>query len=83
MENVNNFNAEDLQKCPYHSQQLNTQNNDDPRENANTGDWDDIDDDDTAKNPDYDGQGENDNSGGAGSSGSAATNSRFFIVFKS
>ena len=75
MEKVNNTTAEELQKCPYHSQRLNAQNNDDPRERANSGDWDDTNDHDRQYDPDYEGLDENDNSGGAGSTGSAATNS--------
>lgn len=35
MENVNNFN-EDFQKCPYHNQQLNIQNNGDYHQSAIT-----------------------------------------------
>ena len=67
------------QKCPFHSQQKDASDNNDSRENANTGDWDDERD-DTGTDPNrYDPEkfekGGNDNSGGAGSSGSAATNS--------
>lgn len=76
MENTNNFTAEDLKKCPYHSQQFNLQSNDEPGQNVNTGDWGDLDDTDEAgTDPDSNEQGGNDNSGGAGSTGSAATNS--------
>jgi len=78
MENLNNYASEDLQKCPYHSQK-NRDSNNDSRENANTGDWDDERDDsgtDPDRNdPDKFEKGGNDNSGGAGSTGSAATNS--------
>lgn len=74
MENSNNYNSEDLQKCPYHSQQNNSINNDDHK-NANTGDWDDERD-EAGTDPDRNElDGQNDNSGGAGSTGSAATNS--------
>ena len=74
MENTSNFSAEDLQKCPYHSQLLNMQGNNDSKEN--TGDWDDLDsNDDAGTDPDRNEQGGNNNSGGAGSTGSAATNS--------
>lgn len=76
MENSNNYTSEELQKCPFHSQQNKPENNDDPRENANTGDWDDEGDDDAGTDPDrYEEEGGNNNSGGAGSTGSAATNS--------
>lgn len=76
MENLNNYTVEELQKCPYHNEQLSAMKSDDPRENANTGDWGDLDDDDEAgTDPDRNEQGGNDNSGGAGSTGSAATNS--------
>lgn len=78
MENSNNYNSEDLKRCPYHSEQNNTANNDE-RENANTGDWDDERDeagtDPNRYDPDQFEEGGNDNSGGAGSTGSAATNS--------
>lgn len=75
MENLKEYTAEELQKCPYHNAQA-AANNDDPRENANTGDWGDLDDEDEAgTNPDRHEEGGNDNSGGAGSTGSAATNS--------
>jgi len=74
MENLNNYTSEELQKCPFHSQQNNTVNNTDPREDANSGDWDDERD-DAGTDPNRYEEGENDNSGGAGSSGSAATNS--------
>lgn len=74
MENSNYYNNEP--KCPFHAQQ---KDNDDPRENANTGDWDDERDDAGTDPNRYDAEkfekGGNDNSGGAGSSGSAATNS--------
>ncbi|MFB3387490.1 hypothetical protein [Flavobacterium sp. LAR06] len=78
MENLNNYNSEDLQKCPYHSQQ-NSSNNNGERENANTGDWDDERD-EAGTDPDRNDsdqleEGGNNNSGGAGSTGSAATNS--------
>ena len=74
MENSNNYTSEELAKCPFHSQQDNTEENND-RENANTGDWDDERD-EAGTDPDrYEEEGGNDNSGGAGSSGSAATNS--------
>ena len=78
MENSKYF--DDIQKCPFHSQQRDSDENTDSRENANTGDWDDERD-ETGTDPDrYDRdnleeEGGNDNSGGAGSSGSAATNS--------
>lgn len=51
MENSNLYTAEELQKCPYHSpKQAAASNNDnDPREKPNTGDWGDIDDDDEAE----------------------------------
>ncbi|MBS7231517.1 hypothetical protein KHA90_10830 [Flavobacterium psychroterrae] len=75
MENSNNYTAEDLQKCPYHNQQLSAQNNDNDRENANTGDWGDFDEDDEAGTDPDRNEGGNNNSGGAGSTGSAATNS--------
>ncbi|MFQ6599803.1 hypothetical protein [Flavobacterium sp. C3NV] len=76
MENSNQYTAEELQKCPYHNPQQVAASNDDPRENANTGDWGDLDEDDEAgTDPDRQENGGNDNSGGAGSSGSAATNS--------
>lgn len=78
MEYSNPYTSEDLQKCPFHSQ-LKAAENDDNRQNANTGDWNDERD-DTGTDPDrYDPEeyedGGNDNSGGAGSSGSASTNS--------
>jgi hypothetical protein len=75
MENSNQYTAEELQKCPYHNPQNATASNDDPRENANTGDWGDMEEDEAGTDPDRHEQGGNDNSGGAGSSGSAATNS--------
>jgi hypothetical protein len=78
MENSNLYTAEELQKCPYHSpKQAAASNNDnDPREKPNTGDWGDIDDDDEAgTDPNRHEDEGNNNSGGAGSSGSAATNS--------
>jgi len=74
MENLNNYTSEELQKCPFHSQQNNAANNTDPREDANSGDWDDERD-DAGTDPNRYEEGGNDNSGGAGSSGSAATNS--------
>lgn len=77
MENLNNYNSEDLKKCPYHSQQNNINN--DERENANTGDWnnerDEAGTDPNRYDPEKFEEGGNDNSGGAGSTGSAATNS--------
>lgn len=74
MENSNNYTSEELAKYPFYSQQHNTEENND-RENANTGDWDDERD-EAGTDPDrYEEEGGNDNSGGAGSSGSAATNS--------
>ena len=74
MENSNQYTAEELQKCPYHNPQM-TASTDEPRENANTGDWDNLDNDNEDRtNPDRNEEGGNDNSGGAGSSGSAATN---------
>lgn len=42
MENINNFSAEQLQKCPYH-QMLNGKDNDRPIQNENTGGWGGID----------------------------------------
>lgn len=77
MENSNLYTAEELQKCPYHSpKQAAASNNDnDPREKPNTGDWGDIDDDEAGTDPDRHEDEGNNNSGGAGSSGSAATNS--------
>jgi hypothetical protein len=75
MENLNNYSAEELQKCPYHSQAVNADKNDEPRENANTGDWGDFDEDDEAGTDPDRNEGGNNNSGGAGSTGSAATNS--------
>ena len=76
MENSNQYTAEDLQRCPFHNPQNASASNDDPRENANTGDWGDLDEDDEAgTDPKRYEQGENNNSGGAGSTGSAATNS--------
>jgi hypothetical protein len=73
MENINDFSAEELQKCPYH-QMLSAQGGkDDP--NENTGDWGDIEDDQEGSNSQRNENGGNDNSGGAGSTGSAATNS--------
>jgi len=76
MENSNLYTAEELQKCPYHSpKQAAASNNDnDPREKPNTGDWGDIDD-EAGTDPDRHEDEGNNNSGGAGSSGSAATNS--------
>ncbi|MEO7975563.1 hypothetical protein [Flavobacterium sp.] len=74
MENSNTFTPEELAKCPYQAQLNPQQNNDDPREDANTGDWD-NERDEAGTDPDRNEQGGNDNSGGAGSSGSAATNS--------
>ena len=74
MENLNTYTAEELQKCPFHSQAAN-ENTDKPRENVNTGDWGEDPDDEAGTDPDRYEEGENDNSGGAGSSGSAATNS--------
>ena len=74
MENSNTFTSEELAKCPYHAQLAQTQNNDEPREDANSGDWDDERD-EAGTDPDRNEQGGNNNSGGAGSSGSAATNS--------
>lgn len=74
MENVNQYSAEELQKCPYHNAKA-AANNDEPSQNPNTGDWGDLDDEDEAgTDPDRYEDG-NDNSGGAGSTGSAATNS--------
>lgn len=66
-------------KYSFYSQGKDSQDDNDPRENANTGDWD-KERDDAGTDPDrYDSdqfeKGSNDNSGGAGSSGSAATNS--------
>lgn len=76
MENSKQYAAEELQKCPFHNPQHVAASNDDPRENANTGDWDDLNKDDEAgTDPNRYQECENDNSGGAGSSGSAATNS--------
>jgi hypothetical protein len=71
--------SNDEQKCLYHLQDKDSSDNNDTRENANTGDWNDERD-DTGTDPDrYDKgkseEGGNDNSGGAGSTGSAATNS--------
>jgi hypothetical protein len=74
MENSNTYTSEELAKCPYHSQLIQAQNNNDDREEANTGDWDDERD-EAGTDPDRNENGGNDNSGGAGSSGSAATNS--------
>lgn len=75
MEKSNTYTSEELAKCPYHAQLSQAQNNNDEREEANTGDWDDERD-EAGTDPDrYEEQGGNDNSGGAGSSGSAATNS--------
>nr|WP_315245527.1 hypothetical protein [uncultured Flavobacterium sp.] len=74
MENSNNYTSEELAKCPFYSQQHNTEENND-LENANTGDWD-NERDEAGTDPDrYEEEGGNNNSGGAGSSGSAATNS--------
>jgi hypothetical protein len=73
MENINNYSSEELQKCPYHNQQLSPQNSDDP--NENTGDWGDLDEDDEAGTDPDRHEGGNNNSGGAGSTGSASTNS--------
>lgn len=73
METSNNYTSEDLKKCPYHTQLNAASNNDDPREDVNTGDWDDERD-ETGTDPDRNEEGNN-NSGGAGSTGSAATNS--------
>jgi hypothetical protein len=77
MENLGYYKYE--QKCPFHLQHKDSSGNNDSRENANTGDWDDERD-DTGTDPnrynkDKFEEGGNDNSGGAGSSGSAATNS--------
>lgn len=74
MENSNNYTSEELAKCPYHAQLAQEKNNDD-REEANTGDWDDQRDEDGTDPNRYEEEGGNNNSGGAGSSGSAATNS--------
>jgi hypothetical protein len=76
MENLHNYTSEELAKCPYHAQLAQAQNNNDEREEANTGDWDDERD-EAGTDPDRyeEEEGGNDNSGGAGSSGSAATNS--------
>lgn len=74
MENSKTINNEELAKCPYHAQLSQSPDNDDPREEANTGDWDDERE-ETDTDPDYYDEGGNNNSGGAGSSGSAATNS--------
>ena len=74
MENLHNYSSEELAKCPYHAQLNQQQNNDDPREDANTGDWDEERD-ESGTDPDRYEDDENNNSGGAGSSGSAATNS--------
>jgi hypothetical protein len=74
MENSNTYTSEELAKCPYHAQLAQAQNNNDDREEANTGDWDDERD-EAGTDPDRNENGGNDNSGGAGSSGSAATNS--------
>ncbi|TDX11315.1 hypothetical protein [Flavobacterium sp. S87F.05.LMB.W.Kidney.N] len=71
MENIDNFNEEELQKCPYHQRAQGGK--DDP--NENTGDWGDIEDDQKGSNPEPNENGGNNNSGGAGSTGSAATNS--------
>lgn len=73
MENVNNYNSEELQKCPYHAQ-LNTADDKNPEEHVNTGDWEDERDEDGTA-PDRHEEEGNNNSGGAGSTGSAATNS--------
>lgn len=75
MENLHNYTSEDLQKCPYHSQLNTVANHNDPREDANTGDWDDEREDEAGTDPDRNEKAGNDNSGGSGSSGSAATNS--------
>ncbi|PXY46751.1 hypothetical protein [Flavobacterium hydrophilum] len=74
MENSNNYTSEELAKCPYHAQLAQEQNNDE-REEANTGDWDDQRDEDGTDPNRYEEEDGNNNSGGAGSSGSAATNS--------
>ncbi|CAD0006743.1 hypothetical protein [Flavobacterium salmonis] len=74
MENSNTYSSEELTKYPYHARLAQEQNNND-REEANTGDWEDQRD-EAGTDPDrYEEEGGNDNSGGAGSSGSAATNS--------
>lgn len=78
MEIINSYSNE--HKHSFYSQHKDSQGNNDPRENANTGDWD-KERDDAGTDPDrYDPdqfeKGGNDNSGGAGSSGSAATNSQ-------
>ena len=79
MEILNHYSSEDLQKCPFHNQQHLQGNNDDPRKDASTGDWDDERDDAGTDPNRYDPEkfkeGANDNSGGAGSTGSEATNS--------
>ncbi|TPG33907.1 hypothetical protein [Flavobacterium pectinovorum] len=75
MENSNNYSAEELQKCPYHSQENNSDKNNEPQEKPNTGDWGDIDEDDEAGTDPNRYESGNDNSGGSGSTGSAATNS--------
>lgn len=75
MENSHNYTAEELQKCPYHSQENNSDKGNESQENANTGDWGDLDEDDEAGTDPNRHEGGNNNSGGAGSSGSAATNS--------
>lgn len=72
MENLHNYTSEELAKCPYHAQLNQVQNNEDDREDANTGDWDDERD-EAGTDPDRNENGRNDNSGGAGSSGSAVT----------
>jgi hypothetical protein len=79
MENLNHYSSEDLQKCLFHSQQYSQGNNNEPSNDANTGDWDDERDDAGTDPHRYDPEkfkeGSNDNSGGAGSTGSGATNS--------
>jgi len=73
MENLNSYTKE-LAKCPYHAQLNHSDKNDEQREDANTGDWNDERDEAGTDTDRYE-RGGNDNSGGAGSSGSAATNS--------
>ncbi|MFB9109781.1 hypothetical protein [Flavobacterium gyeonganense] len=74
MENSNHYTSAALAKCPYHAQLAQAENNDD-REEASTGDWDEQRDEDGTDPNRYEEEGGNNNSGGAGSSGSAATNS--------
>ena len=75
MKNTYNFSEEEMQNCPYH-QMLKAQGSEGENQNENTGDWGDIEDNDTAQiTSERDENRGNDNSGGAGSTGSAATNS--------